>query len=451
MYFFFILFGLFVVAACEGEGESSGGVPNTDGGGGDSVKHKVTFFRPSPCQRIYGPLYINLTVASPEKIKIVYVTLNNATIAVFNKEPFTSTVFQNSFPPDGSYLLKAVAEYKDGKTASDEIEIRLDVQPPYRYNILILDSDANPFGLDGNPGALFRVNPGTGTVCVVASSPNWVSPTSMAVQNDSTVLIADHQADMDGSGSGVGAIFKVYLDRFDAVELYKASGQFRGTTDVKIDPNSGLIHVVDYDADPLGLGGAPGAIFSLSPIDASIVSTFSWPQLVSPVSVMVDETTGDFWVVDSDASPYDPPPQPYRGSVWRYVKSTGDFKLIAASNSFITPYKVLPDGTGKLILVDSGDLPNNVTGRLYLIDPNIADPQMSATELKSGNPFKSPAGFTYHPEENLFLIADRNADTESPKTRGAILYYNPATGALGYYITTNNMFLEPFDVALSKD
>lgn len=439
-----IIAGLFLFSACEGGGESSGGVPS-DGGGGGKIKHKVSFLRPSPCQRIFQAIDVNLIVENESNIQTVFLTLNNATVAIFDKPPFSTSIFD--LPPDGTYTLSAVAKYIDKVTVSADIEIRIDLNPPYFGNLLILDADADPLEYGNANGALFRYNPDGGSVCLLASSPKWVDPTSIVIRGDGAILVADKSSDMDGDGPGIGAIFIVYPDRFNQVELYKSSGSFRAPVDVSINPYANELFVVDYDADPLSIGGAPGAVFAINPIGLSLRTVFSFPQLVTPVSVNF-ESNGDMWVVDTDADPYTIGLENNRGSIWKYSAALSDISLVAASEAFITPYDMVPNGAGKFILTDTGNPAANISGGLYLVDPSIADPKNSATLLSKDANIKSPAGIIYDPNLNLYLIADRRMDITSSSTRGGILSYNPVGGAVNFYLQST-YFVEPFDLAIS--
>jgi len=442
-----LIFSLSLVfTGCDGEDDDSGGlIPGAESGGGSVSGPGVTVLRPSPCQRIYGAMDINLSPNSPDKVETAYVTLNNLVVAVFDGGGgYATTLPASDLPVDGSYILEAVVVYKDGTSVSDEVNIRIDRTAPFVYNYLVLDSAADPMGLGGKPGALFRVDVASGLICTLASSKMFSSPSAMAIQADGTILVTDLGADMDGDGPGVGTIFRVLPDRYNNVTVFKSSGLFRGPVGIDIDPVGGVIYVVDYDADPLNLTASdkgPGAVFAINPNTLNVTTVMSNMQLVSPIGVTID-SSGDLLIADADANPNDPVDSQYHGSAWKYVTSTGDLQLLSGSTSFITPFKLLETPGGDLLLADSG---YNSQGALFEIVPGV-----STTVLVDSYPLLTPAGMVYDAETGTYLIADRNADTLKDGNRGAILRYDPVGGSTTFFILSDR-FVEPFDVKISLD
>ena len=429
------VFSLIIVLGCGGE--SSGTGLTTGGDGGGTGKASVTILRPSPCQRITEDMVINVEASDTDGIENLYITLDGAVVASFDGEPpFAATVAINK--PDGTYILKAIMTNKSGKTKSAEEEIRIDLTTN-KMNYLVVDADADPLGLGGEPGAVFRINPDTGHICVLASSKMFSDPAGIGILNDGTIFVSDYSADMNGSWAGVGTLFKVFPDRFNGVEVLSASGLFRAPVGLDVTANS--IFVADYDACPSSSlncpdpDHGPGAIFAVHPSTGAVTTAMTNAKLISPIGVTVD-ISGDLWVVDSD---YDLANQ-NDGSVWRYNRTTG-LSFVASSPDFVTPFMVKPISAGKLVLADSGDRASGNLGKMFEID--LTTSPATVTLLKSGAPFVTPSGFIYLGADS-FMIADRDADIDN---RGAILDLDPALNLSILY--ESEMFVTPMGIILS--
>jgi len=428
----------FIAAGCGGD-ESTTGIEKPEGTSGGL---SIAIIRPSPCKRISGDLVINVQVKSSLSVKKVYITLNGLVKAVFDNSPYAVTIPASDLPPDGAYTLKAIAEDSAGNVASDETEINIDLVPPDRKSVLVVDADADPYGLGNAPGAIFRINPVSGTVCTLASSEKFVDPISIEVMAGEGIYVSDFSAYPDDEGGpGTGAIFKVWEDRKDYVEPLIVSDKFRAPVGIDLSP-SGTVYVADFLADPgsLGLDPPPGAIFSAKTNVNTIVSDI---KMVAPIGV-TQKSGGGFWIVDSDAEPDSGKlrSEQNSGCLWDYDGAT--LTVAASSSSFITPFHVVENPGGTLTMTDSGAA--GVRGRMYTIDP--AQPADSAaTLLKSGAPFQKPSGFI-RLDSGAYYIADRDADCGAGN--GAILEYDPSTDMLRCKYRSG-LFVNPIDVAISPE
>jgi len=419
-------------------------------GGGSSGKPKVMILRPAPCQRIRGDLVVTVTASDNNRVSNVHITINDILYIDFTEEPYSRTIPSGMLPADNTYILRAIAYDNEGNSSNAEVVIRIDLLPPVQDNLLILDANADPFERGGAPGAVFRIIPETNTMCTLASSSMFKAPAAIAVyRTNGYIYVTDRAADLDGPGPGMGGVFRILPNRFNDVEPFAVDPRFRAPFGIDIASN-GTIYVADYDADPYGLGSAPGAIFKINA--AKVVTTVvSDARLVSPIGVtVVDDGSGDLWIVDADADTYY---NQNRGSVWRYSAAAGALDpvkpLIAVSDQFVTPWEVRPDGAGQLILVDGGDYANNQPPRIFRIDPNAANPASAATLLFEGAPMVAPAGFVRW-SANRYMIADRIADPIEDGTRGAILLYDSTAGEVTFpYPGASNFFVSPFDIAIS--
>ncbi len=441
---------LFAVG-CDDEGSGGGIGPNLGNGDTDSV---VTIFRPSPCQRIHDSIKVNVGISGGTAIDVIYITIDEVVYAVLEEAPYGTTIPSEILPSDGTHILKAIAVDSIGSTVSSEVKIYIDFVDPFYKNLLVVDADADPLELGGQPGAVFRINtdPGSGTICTLASSSSFVDPAGIAVDSLGHIFVSDLNADMDGTGPGVGTIFRILPDRFNDVEPLAVSGFFQAPMGLEIEPG-GSMYVADYNASPTGIevgsdGTPPGAIFAVDRNTGIVTTVLTDARLDGPVGVTVDIPTGDLWVVDNRANPYY---GQHRGSVWKYDVSTGGLvdTPVAASVEFINPFEIRPDGAGNLVLTDSGDYKNGHLGKMFVIDPNVADPKTSAVLMKSGSPFRMPSGFIRRSQGD-YLIADREADPFDDSYRGAILRYDPGTDVLDF-LYTSDLFVTPIDVVESPD
>jgi DNA-binding beta-propeller fold protein YncE len=123
-------------------------------------------------------------------------------------------------------------------------------------DIVVADADANPQGPIGD-GAIFKVDPATGAVSVLATSAQFRNPLGVAIDAQGNVVVADDDADPAGLGGSPGAIFRFAPGAAPAP--LATSAQFVAPSGVAIDAQGNVV-VADQNSDPAGLGGSPGAI-----------------------------------------------------------------------------------------------------------------------------------------------------------------------------------------------
>ena len=305
---FLLVVSVWVWQGCGGESAGTG-LENPEGSGGGAIP-KVTILRPSPCQRIRGDLTVTVSATDDKKISNVHITINDILYIDFAEAPYSRTLPSGMLPADGTYTLRAIAYDNDGNSNSAEVEIRIDLNSPFLDNILVVDADADPLELGGSPGAVFRINPQSGTVCTLASSNKFVDPSGITVGSNGYIYVTDRSADLDGTGSGIGGVFLVLPDRLNYVEAYAVSSSFKSPWGIDV-ATDGALYVADSGVEPAGAIFKVGAMGAVSTVVAGNL------DLLHPVGVTVD-ASGDLWIVDVDASPLNPPGSDVYGSVWRY-------------------------------------------------------------------------------------------------------------------------------------
>ncbi|MBK8230014.1 MAG: DUF11 domain-containing protein [Candidatus Eisenbacteria bacterium] len=208
----------------------------------------------------------------------------------------------------------------------DPIDILIEPEGTY----LVLDSNADPFETNRLPGAVFRVDPRTRDVDLLAASPDFVQPRSMAWDTDGSVLIVDQAADPLRLGTPYGALFR--LNRITgvvSVAYVFSRPRFPGPAAVVALPNGDYL-IADRDADPSNRGTPKGAIFRL-PRGGTPVVFSADPLFEEPVDLMLG-VEGDLWVMDAAANPDLYPTS--RGAVFRYDLETGRRRQTISSSLF---------------------------------------------------------------------------------------------------------------------
>ncbi len=196
--------------------------------------------------------------------------------------------------------------------------------------LLLLDSDADPHEWGARNGAIFRVDPATGNVSILADPQIFREPRSMTVDSDSTILVVDEVANPQAFGDPAGAIFRVNT-RTGAMTTERAfrKGDRRKVVApsalaiIKQGEHSGDYLLVDRNADPYGRGNAPGAVFRVSRLTGE-VERFTATEVVEfsdPVDILIG-LDNDVYVLDRAATVQAQAPQG-KGAVFRFRQSDG--------------------------------------------------------------------------------------------------------------------------------
>lgn len=193
--------------------------------------------------------------------------------------------------------------------------------------LLMADERADPFERGGEPGAIFRIDPATHNVEVLASPSEFRQPKSIAMDLDGTVVVLDQLADVLHTGVPSGALFRLNR-RSGAISVVKAFAPptTRSPYAVAVLPDGNYL-IADRDADPLSQGGFPGAVLHLDRQTGALEPWFTDPEFVDPVDVVVG-AENDVWVLDRSAN------QPEsRGALFRFDLTTHE-RLSMRTNGF---------------------------------------------------------------------------------------------------------------------
>jgi sugar lactone lactonase YvrE len=216
--------------------------------------------------------------------------------------------------------------------------------------LCIADAEADPLGLGMAHGAVWLVDPAAPIVSpprLLATNPLFRRPADIMMEPEGTILLLDSEADPGGWGSRNGALFRIDPATGN-VSVLAAPEAFRDPRSLALDLD-GAILVVDETANPLGIAQPAGAIFRVNPSTGAVTTerafdkTDLW-KVVAPTAVAVipkGEHRGDFLLVDRNASPYGRLNQP--GAVFRVPRSGGEIVNFTASEvvEFSEPVDIL--------------------------------------------------------------------------------------------------------------
>ena len=155
--------------------------------------------------------------------------------------------------------------------------------------LLVADASADPVGYGQSNGAIFRVDASAsladGVTELMAASPLFIDPADLLLEPDGRVLIVDSAADPNEFGGAPGAVFRLDPETGN-LDIVAASPLFAQPRSISYDLD-GSVLICDIDADPLARGSADGAIFRLNPLTGAVTlfRAFGGTGLSSPASV----------------------------------------------------------------------------------------------------------------------------------------------------------------------
>ena len=313
--------------------------------------------------------------------------------------------------PTIAALLVSLAGMTQGAQAADQI--------------IVTDRDA--FGSDG---AVFRVDPLTGTRSVLSSNsqpaggPSFVDPTGLIPDGTGYLLVTDPNA-FDGGG-GVMVVNPVTGER----TVLSSNSQPVGTPNF-VQPE-GL--TLDANGDILvadeGSFGADGAVIRVDrqtgarSIVSSNVHPAGGPQFGNPSSVRVEQG-GDLLVADWKDFGLD-------GQILRVDAETGARTIVSANDApagspeLVDPAGVF-EGTGAGLIVSDFSAFSG-SGALLRIDPvSGVRTTLSSNTDSEGPDFVDPIGFSLEADGDI-IVADPALNFPPPGTAGSILRVDPVTG-----------------------
>ncbi len=265
--------------------------------------------------------------------------------------------------------------------------------------VLVVDSNADPFSTGQANGALWTFDPQVnfpGRATLFFSSTYFQNPTDILLESSGSILVLDPDADPTNTGGHRGALFRISPDVPRSISIV-------ATSSLWVDPRSmvfdrdGSILVWDPHADPLGLGGTPGALFRVDPTTGIVETVFSINGFTTPWAVAL-APNGDYLIVDRDANPNGYPGSP--GAVFRVNRDTFAVTTAAASSEFVDPYDLAVAPNGDIWVLDATANPYNYpTARGAIFRCKAADGSIQRTF--SSSYFQALSGITVVPASAL--------------------------------------------------
>lgn len=368
--------------------------------------------------------------------------------------------------PELSAFARQTATMTSRRGASGEATLRHHVSTTLgSQEVVLVDARANPLGLAGGSGALFRfAEPNRVPVAILADS-SFVSPVGIKriPGSESEFLIVDADASV-GWQSGGGALLRASTITGEVEVLFANMDLVEPRAVALVD--SSICYLLDSAADPFGYtpGFGPGAIYRIDLRTGEGTVVFSDTLASALKDIAFDPFRRSLLIVDSqlDAGgsfggglieyflePEDPE-EPYRvvasGAPFegpRAVEVSRDSSWVlldfSTRQGIGTLYRVTPEGATQAqgfcsSMQDPVDLAFDVGGELLMIDRN-ADPQgfggntgtvfrrrsgsglNACTVFRSGPPLVSPrsADSYFDPTPvlmHLFELAESTAGIE---------------------------------------
>jgi DNA-binding beta-propeller fold protein YncE len=288
-------------------------------------------------------------------------------------------------------------------------------------DIVVADRDAD---------AVFKVDPNTGAVSVLAMGPPLLSPVGVTIDRDGNVLVVDQDAPVFEGG-----VFKLIPG--SAPSVFATSPLFSDPIGIAVD-SAGRIVVSDTGADPAGLGGNTGAVFRFAPGTAPAPLATS-PLFVGPQYLAVDVhdqvTLADFDAVTG----------PGNGTVFR-ITPAGAVSVFANSSSFVNPFGVAIAPDAQVLVADDSVIvpPNAGSGTIFRVPPG-GSLQGAPAALPGSPDFQRPEGVALDAEGRL-VIADPEADPAPMVGDGAI--FRSVPGTVPAVLARSALFQQPQGVAV---
>jgi len=181
--------------------------------------------------------------------------------------------------------------------------------------------------------------------------------------------------------------------------------------------------LTDVDADPKGLGGHPGAIFSIDPQIGEARAIASFREFRDPVDVMADDAVpGGLLVLDLCE-------MGGVGHLWRVSPDGAHVEDTPASAHLVDPTAFARAPDGSVWIVDRADRPaDGAAGPAALLR---CSPDLRRVDVvASGAPLLGPADLLFDGDTLWLLDADALRNQVADLSEGALFKVDRASGGL---------------------
>ena len=310
-------------------------------------------------------------------------------------------------------------------------------------DFLVVDSQADPRGLSDGRGAVFLLSRTTGEMTSFIDDPAFLEPIDILVGEEDHLWILDRSADVDGSLSSIGTVFRFGISTRE-LELTQSSSLLKGMTSIAfaggpsvdgssvrwIDETGGALEpgnlvTVRATVRSVGTEDADGMVFTdtlgvewnfVAGSDSMGTGTFDFDPVTSALTWKADvprqseetiryrlRTSGA--LVDEDR---------ITDKVWIWVGA------VAISFSF-QDQVAEPFPPGVVVFLDQRTQGGEQIGLIRSVDPNSLTPQTAHL----GPPLVQPVDAVFLPD-GLLAVLDLAAVPEQGTGAQAILLYDRA-------------------------
>ncbi|MBM3317630.1 MAG: hypothetical protein FJY75_07235 [Candidatus Eisenbacteria bacterium] len=206
----------------------------------------------------------------------------------------------------------------------------VDMAPDGDGGLYLVDQFADPLA-EGYQGALFHYDPDGEAFSLVVSDARFVSPLRMVREAAGTILVLDPRGRMRWSAPANGAIYRVD-PRTHAMESLLSLHLFTAPSSIALQDPSTLL-LADADLSHPDYPPRRGGIVRIALADMSILDTLVAPELVQPTD-LVRLPGSEILVLDEQANPggY----SGARGALFRFDLSSGELVGAVISSTFRT-------------------------------------------------------------------------------------------------------------------
>jgi len=272
-----------------------------------------------------------------------------------------------------------------------------------------LVADQSAFGATG---AVFEVDPATGTQTTISSHGYFGGASGfIALAADGSILVDDPAA---FGGPGVIRV----NPSTGAQSIVSSGGNFVEPLGLAIAPN-GDIFVADRNA----FGGG-GGIIRVNPLTGAQATISTGGSFADPTGIAIAQN-GDLYVVDGGSR-----------AVIRVDPASGGQTVVSQGGDFVDPALLAIAGNGDLIVADQNAFGG--PGGIIRVNPSTG----AQTTISFGGSFKDPYGVAFAPNGDILV-----ADHEAFGGGGGIIRVNPTTGAQTT-VSSGGNFVAPTGIAV---
>jgi Ca2+-binding RTX toxin-like protein len=234
--------------------------------------------------------------------------------------------------------------------------------------------------------AVFGVDPSSGAQSTVPSAGSFKAPTSVAIEADGDILVAENHNFDVGLGVQYSRVTRVDPTT-GAQSTVSADGFLNDVRDIAVEADGDILVVepVAHVTDPDPFYNR-GAVIRVDPTTGAQSIVAKGDHFANPVGIAV-EADGDILVTDSSASAF-------KGAVIRVDPTTGAQSTVSSGGLLAVPSSIAIEADGDiLVTVFPDQFGNGDQPAVIRVDPSSG----AQSIVSSGGSFKFPVGIAVWP------------------------------------------------------